>query len=219
MNGADQKVYTLTMSFTTKACGAPIVQTEQASDLTFSSAVISASKVSNNADCNPDTWGICFASHSDPDINDKFYSANPVSNNLSVTVDDLSAGTYYFRSFASNKYGTSYGDIVQFTIISRSALNVQTLQALEIGSNFAIVNAAIYCSEEKIEIIEKGILYSRTNSNPSENDIKVACDIPGLGSYDCYLNGLTPNTKYYYKAYAKCQYGTVYGNVQSLTTK
>ncbi len=66
----------------------------------------------------------------------------------------------------------------------------------------------------------RGVCWS-TNPAPTISDMH-ATVAPSLGiylgAYDCVLTGLTPSTKYYYRAYATNGLGTGYGSVDSITT-
>jgi hypothetical protein len=71
-------------------------------------------------------------------------------------------------------------------------------------------------SDGGAEIIVAGICWS-TSSNPSVRD-KHTNDGKESGSFSSKLTGLTPNTKYYIRAYANNSAGTGYGNEVSFTT-
>ena len=66
-------------------------------------------------------------------------------------------------------------------------------------------------------ILSKGVCWS-LQPNPTISNSKTS-DGSGLGSYSSQLSGLTPNTTYYLRAYAKNEYGTNYGNEISFATK
>ncbi|MFZ4707458.1 MAG: FISUMP domain-containing protein [Bacteroidales bacterium] len=65
-------------------------------------------------------------------------------------------------------------------------------------------------------ISERGVCWS-TMSNPTTDDFYTT-DGSGTGSFISYLNGLTPNTPYYIKAYATNSEGIGYGNEIMFTT-
>lgn len=68
-----------------------------------------------------------------------------------------------------------------------------------------------------IEVTQKGICYS-TSANPKINDEKIVCG-SGIGSFTAELNGLTPGSIYYCKAYATNKMGTAYSEEKTFTTK
>ncbi|MFZ4059109.1 MAG: immunoglobulin domain-containing protein, partial [Ferruginibacter sp.] len=66
---------------------------------------------------------------------------------------------------------------------------------------------------------ERGFIWS-TNSNPTEiNGTKVTASTFGAGVYNVAITGLTPNTYYWYKAYATNAMGTTYGAVVQFDTR
>lgn len=65
-------------------------------------------------------------------------------------------------------------------------------------------------------ITARGVCWS-TSSGPTISNNK-STDGTGIGTYTSLINGLTPNTKYYVKAYATNSVGTAYGNEINFTT-
>ena len=65
-------------------------------------------------------------------------------------------------------------------------------------------------------IIERGVCWS-TGNNPSVSDARLVVE-GDLGSFDCLLTGLDPNTTYYLKAYAINGSGIGYGSAVRFTT-
>lgn len=69
------------------------------------------------------------------------------------------------------------------------------------------------------EITEKGICWSSVNTVPTLAD-SFSVDGTGFGAFESQLVDLTPNTLYYYRAYATNALGTtVYGDVKSFTSE
>lgn len=66
-------------------------------------------------------------------------------------------------------------------------------------------------------ILERGVVYG-TSDNPTINDGKVPAATASTGSYTVNVTGLTPDTLYYFRAYASNQAGVVYGNSGSFRT-
>jgi uncharacterized protein (TIGR02145 family) len=65
-------------------------------------------------------------------------------------------------------------------------------------------------------VTQRGVCWS-TSPEPDYYDNHVANGI-GLGAYNCQINGLTPNTQYYFRAYAYNGTGFSYGNELSCIT-
>jgi len=66
------------------------------------------------------------------------------------------------------------------------------------------------------EVTARGICWG-TTSGPTTTGSKTS-DGTGIGSFTSSITGLTPNTKYYVRAYATNSEGTAYGNEVDFTT-
>lgn len=64
---------------------------------------------------------------------------------------------------------------------------------------------------------ERGFVWSLTNNNPSVSDNKISVGY-GKGQYSFSLEKLSPNTTYYYKAFATNNKGTAYGELKVVKT-
>ena len=95
------------------------------------------------------------------------------------------------------------------------ALTVTTNQVTDITKTTAICSGTVN-DDGSTTVIECGICWG-TNHNPT-----ISCSYAnyntGLGSYTCSLTGLTANTTYYVRAYAKDSVGVTYGNEVSFIT-
>ncbi len=67
------------------------------------------------------------------------------------------------------------------------------------------------------DVIEKGIVYSTSESLPTTSDTKITIS-NGEGSFSYQLGSLLPNTIYYVRSYAKNSKGISYGSLSSLDT-
>lgn len=129
----------------------------------------------------------------------------------------LSAGTSYkYRGFAINPVNQEYvyGDWVTITTLDESDFipEVTTESATSIALTSAVLNGSLeYTAGEKTEygfVLGTGVTTSvKIGSTTKTKDF----------SYT--WTGLQPNTKYTYKTYAVNEYGTVYGNTKTFTTK
>lgn len=100
-------------SFTTEAVYVPTVTTESATIITTNSATLNGNVISDGGSTvtargflyGTDTTGFMQSVQSGSGI-----------GNYSKNISGLILGaTYYFKSYATNSYGTSYGEILQFT--------------------------------------------------------------------------------------------------------
>jgi uncharacterized protein (TIGR02145 family) len=93
-----------------------------------------------------------------------------------------------------------------------------TLSVTAITSSSARSGGSIETDNGK-EVSVRGIVWN-TQSNPGLDQFSgKSTDGNGLGLYESIINGLTPSTTYYVRAYATNAAGTAYGNQQSFTTE
>jgi len=78
------------------------------------------------------------------------------------------------------------------------------------------VSGGIVTSDGKAAVTARGICWG-TAPKPNASGSKTS-DGKGTGSFTSNLSGLTPNTKYYVRAYATNSEGTAYGNELSFST-
>lgn len=91
---------------------------------------------------------------------------------------------------------------------------VSTLEVTEITKTTAM--SGVELSEMTPLIVLKGICWS-TEQNPTSENYKII-DISSNIRFQCSMTGLTPNTKYYVRAYAINPAGTGYGRQIEFTT-
>jgi hypothetical protein len=131
------------------------------------------------------------------------------------------ATTYYYRAYAVNGVGTSYGADSTFTtnssaviptVFKTTATNVQAFSAT-VGGNIT--------SDGGSTVTASGIVYA-TTPNPALFGLGVVDSTTNpavlLGTFSINPTGLTPATKYYYRAYATNGIGTAYSVQDSFTT-
>jgi len=138
--------------------------------------------------------------------------------NLNVT-DGIEPGTtYYARAYAENALGRRFGNEVSFTTLSLPPTpdpQAFTLPSSDVTMNSAKIKGRIYYDGTE-NPIKKGFVYG-LDVNDLNNDIDCTSQ---SDPFEAVLSGLTPNTTYYYKAYAQyASYAqTFYGSAESFTT-
>jgi hypothetical protein len=114
---------TSTINVAASGSGANIpatVVTTTASNITNSSAIL-AGTISNTGCSNITAYGVEYSGVQNftGGQGTKVFGSNLNGSNFSVAVSNLVQGaTYYYRAFTTNSAGTSYGDIVSFTVAS-----------------------------------------------------------------------------------------------------
>lgn len=176
-------------------------------------AAITARGVAYGTSANPTTSG----SHTTLGTGVGLFSSN---------VTGLSSSTlYHIRAYATNSNGTSYGADKTFTTTDA----IQTIPELITTAPTAITTTTASSGgtitfDGNYEIIEKGVCWN-TSGTPTYNDSKTN-DGSGTTSYSSSVVGLSPNTTYYLRAYARNRkdaggsyvYATGYGQEEIFKT-
>lgn len=144
------------------------------------------------------------------------------SGSYTVTVNGLIPNTlYYYRSYAINVAGTSYGTDNTFTTLSAPILaTVSTIGADSVTTVKARLSGSIG-SNGGSAILASGFVYGTASGlaigSPSSNSAQTSPTATS-GSFNLNVTGLLQNTKYYYRAYAQNGVGIAYGVEDSFTT-
>jgi Domain of unknown function DUF11 len=151
--------------------------------------------------------------------NQTAYSAG----SYSAQITGLSCGTtYYYRAVAQNNFETKYGSILSFvtsacqnnnvtdsTVLTRSATLVYQNGA-QLNGAFVYGTNSNNCSAS----FEYGTNYSLGNRTASQS----LYNNSGVNYYSSAVSGLTPNTRYYYRAVSNCNGVVKYGAILSFVT-
>lgn len=94
--------------------GPPTVVTLGMESIASTSAVARGEVVSENGSAVTER-GICWSTSPDPTLSDTHVAAGSGTGEFTATLDGLaSSTTYYVRAYATNEYGTAYGNNVSF---------------------------------------------------------------------------------------------------------
>ncbi len=89
-----------------------------------------------------------------------------------------------------------------------------TTGTASVGGNHVTLSAEITSDGGDLLIVQ-GFVYGTTENNLTERVISGT--FQEIGDYTAFINNLTPNTTYYYKAFATNVIGTTYGEIMSFT--
>lgn len=135
-----------------------------------------------------------------------------------ISVSGMAANTtYYALPYISNRYSMVTGDVVSFT--TQGSATVTTNAATNITSSSAKLNGSVSSNGGTLTISKRGFLLS-TSSNPTigASGVDNWEQTGKTGDYSVTYNGLSDNTKYYFRAYAIVNDETVYGFTRTFTT-
>ena len=126
------------------------------------------------------------------------------------------ATTYYFRAYATNSSGTSYGAETSFTTLAATPTVTTTIGITNITAISATGGGNI-SSDGGGLVTARGIIWS-TSTGPTISLSTRTKDGGGTGAFTSSMTGLSTNTKYYVRAYATNSAGTSYGDETTFTT-
>lgn len=196
------------------------VNTLESSEITKNTAKIKAVINTNNGSSLTER-GICYSLSANPTIsNSKSKDSNFYSDlgEFTIALSNLTAGTkYYAKAYATNSYGTAYGEEITFTTLPATPATVST------NSIYSITQNSAYCSgnisdDGGATVTERGFCYSTSTSSPTISSSKVSSGT-GIGSFYTNITQLSSGTTYYVRAYSINKAGVSYGNTLSFKTQ
>ena len=163
--------------------------------------------------------GICYATTQNPTIaGAKKADPSPSLGNFTCLLENLSPGTtYYARAYATNSFGTAYGNSVSFTTQAATIPILTSTTTATLITPTSARSGGIITNTGASSVTSRGVCYSSTVTIPTITDLKTN-DGTGIGTYISNLTGLSFNTTYYIRAYATNASGTAYGDVKSFST-
>lgn len=194
----------------------PVVTTTGVSSVSAMTAV-SGGNVTDQGSSDVTSRGIVWSTSPSPTVslNTKTRDGSG-DGSFTSKMTGLKPGTqYYVRAYATNSYGTAYGEELTFTTTSGYPV-VQTSSAVGCSYTTADVYGEVV-SDGGFSVSQRGFVWS-TDPSPTTSLSTKTKDGSGTGSFDSTISGLTQGTKYYYRAYATNSMGTAYGEEYSFTT-
>ena len=205
------------VDFTTaQNVSAPTVTTSQVTNVTQTTAT-GGGNVTNNGGATVTERGICWSTSHYPTTSGSHANSGTGTGSFTVNMTGLTPGTtYYVRAYAKNSAGTAYGTEVSFTTDQAVTLpTVTTAQVTNIQQTTATGGGNV-TNNGGATVTERGICWGMSH-NPTTSGSH-ATSGTGTGSFTVNMTGLTANTTYYVRAYAKNSAGTQYGTEVSFTT-
>ncbi len=197
----------------------PTVATNQATNITQSSADLNGSVNPNNS--NTTVWfeyGTTMSLGST--IGNQSIGSGNSNINIFNTLSGLQSNTiYYFRAVAQNSVGTTQGSILSFTTSGGQQGQVPlvtTNSASNNNQNSATLNGSVNPNNSNTNIWFE---YGQTPSLGSSIGFQSVGSGNSYINITGYLSGLQSNTTYYFRAAAQNNFGTAYGSVLNFITQ
>ncbi|AOW11013.1 beta strand repeat-containing protein [Flavobacterium gilvum] len=194
------------------------VKTIESNNVLQTTATVSGTVITDNG-VSLSERGICYSTNNNPTVSDsKKLDSQATLGSFNCTLTNLSPSTTYFaRAYATNGYGTAYGGEVTFTTQKATIPIITSTTVASSITQISAITGGNITNSGASNVTSRGVCFSKTNSNPTISDTKTS-DGTGIGQYTSSLINLSPNTKYYIRAYATNDVGTAYGDLKSFTT-
>ena len=194
----------------------PSVTTAEVTDIRPAGAT-SGGEVTNDGNADILVRGVCWSTGKKPDIEDDRTTDGYGEGVFVSSITDLEPSTlYHLRAYAINSEGTSYGRQVTFTTSPFGIPELTTRSVTGITQTTADSGGDI-SDDNGIPVTARGVCWSSTKQQPDTTDSKTK-DGSGTGPFTSKLTGLTGNTTYNVRAYAKNTKGIGYGAVVKFKT-
>ena len=179
------------MSFKTLSENALTVETKSATDITTKSATLNGT-VLDRGSSNITEYGFYYGTNENTTNKKKLENS---MDELKLNLTELAEGTtYYYKAYATNSKGTSYGEVLNFTTLPN--IEFSNVSVSNITPTTASVVYSISLAGKTIT--ETGVEYS-TQSNFNNAVQSIGSIVHGTVSIE--LSSLSENTQYYIRPY------------------
>lgn len=200
----------------------PTISTNAVTNITSSSATCGGN-ITSDGGTEVSQRGLCWSTNENPNFSNSIISCGSGTGEFTGVITGLSPNTrYYVRAFATNAIGTAYGEQREFTTANGGGTKkptVSTNPISNITSNSAECGGNV-TSDGGATVTERGLCWAKVSvtNSPTLSNYSVHATEGGTGSYSCIMTGLSSNTTYYVRSYAKNSVGITYGDSIVFTT-
>lgn len=198
-----------------------VMKTDPATLTTTAIANITSSSVTGGGNITSDggvvvsSRGVCWGTNLSPTTADSKTTDGSGTGSFTSSITGLKPGTsYYFRAYAINSNGTSYGS--QVTATTLAVLPTLTTAALSSITTATATGGGTISNDGGATVTARGVCWN-TSPAPTVTNSKTT-DGSGSGSFISNISGLSASTTYYVRAYATNSVGTAYGEELNLKT-
>lgn len=206
------------LSFTTNSYSIPTITTASATNITQTTATVGGN-VTNDGGKPITSRGVCYSLTTNPTILDSNKVSGSGLGSFSIGLTKLlPTTTYYIRAYATNAIGTSYGNIISITTSEYVEPTVITNNVINISRSQAELQGEI-TNDGGSAITSRGFYYG-TVSPVNVLNSNLLTSGSGSGLFNSTLSNLSPNTRYYVRAFAVNNAGVIkkLGNEVSFIT-
>ena len=194
---------------------APTVMTTGISNVTHTTATLNGSVIYSGGSTVA-ARGFCLGTEQNPTIESATVSCGSGEGSFSANLQNLtSATTYYVRAYATNVWGTSYGEQQSFTTLTEYVPSVEITAATDIDYT-AFTCGGDVTDSGTYAVTARGICYATTPDPVMTGDHVHLGN--GTGVFSITLTDLEPETTYYVRAYAVNAVGVAYSTPITVTT-
>ena len=191
--------------------GLPTIVTNEITSITSTSAS-SGGNVTNDGSGSITSRGVVWSLTNVTPVEFSYIGTTSDGNGVGIFSSNLVGltplTTYYVKAFATNEFGTTYGQVEVFT--TSPTLPTLTTRPVTSITTTTAVSGGQQINDGGATIMEKGICWS-TNTNPTISLSTKTTNGTDSTGFISSISGLTANSTYYVRAYATSSVGTAYG--------
>lgn len=192
-----------------------VLTTAPVTDITASTA-ISGGNITSEGGSAITAYGVCWNTTVNPKVTDSKTTDGTGIAQFVSNMTYLQVGTtYHVRAYATNSFGTGYGEDVSFTTLGHAPI-ATTETATEVTGTTVVLNGTVNANDLPTAI---NFEYGTTTSYGSK---VVANQSPLRGNVNmkvsAFFYGLAQGTTYHFRIKAENSLGTVYGGDLTFTT-
>lgn len=149
-----------------------------------------------------------------------YISDGGTMGSYSILISSLNQNTqYYYRAYAKNKAGVSYGDTYSFKTLVSSGKGPPTVKTYD-ANNLTNTSADLhgYVMDNGSAISQMGFYYDLYPNDPTGINLTLVANIPS-GTFFASISSLTSNIPYNFVAFAINAKGTTLGGIKMFTTE
>ena len=180
-----------------------------------SSSVTGGGNITSDGGVTVTSRGVCWSTNQSPTTADSKTTDGSGTGSFTSSITGLKPGTlYYFRAYAINSNGPSYGN--QATATTLAVLPTLTTSTLTSITTSSAAGGGTISNDGGAAVTARGVCWN-TSPTPTVSNSKTT-DGSGSGSFTSNISSLSPNTSYYVRAYATNSAGTAYGDELNFKT-